>query len=409
MRFFRSSRGDTIVEVLISIAVLSLILSASYALANKSSQAVRQAQERSEALKLSESQLESLKAYLSDPGVSVQPKYFCLYQDNQGDNDPANDVLVSQIFTGGQFPPDILDDDQFTSYPDQCKSGTDGRYHTFVKKEGDKYFAAIRWPRVNGEGNDEVSILYKLYEAGSGSALDLTTLPSGETATGSCPTNYELAATGNCEKIPPSITVTVKKVQPGAGNTTPPCSNSTTDKQGTSVTLNPGSLSGTTDANSNISFTRLQFSQPYTASYSVPSNYQACGSTSSGVTTDETPNANYTIPFVIRPICTGSLTTVPVYEWRLVHVGWAHTGWHIGAYYRSAWHTTSAFGYGLVFINDTPHGHPNAWRWWNSAIPSRGNQSLYDYYDAYPAYTPIYEWHYIHVSNTTVDTRSCPP
>lgn len=56
------NRGDTIVEVLLSTAVIVAILGASYALSNRSLQTGRAAQERAEALKVAETQVERLKA-----------------------------------------------------------------------------------------------------------------------------------------------------------------------------------------------------------------------------------------------------------------------------------------------------------------------------------------------------------
>lgn len=64
-QIFKNNKGDTIVEVLISIAVLGLILSVSYALANRDTQYVQQSQERAEAQKISEQQLELLRDYLT--------------------------------------------------------------------------------------------------------------------------------------------------------------------------------------------------------------------------------------------------------------------------------------------------------------------------------------------------------
>lgn len=60
-RFLSHERGDTIVEVLIAIAVVSMTLGGAYVTTNKSLRADRGAQERSNALKLVETQLESLK------------------------------------------------------------------------------------------------------------------------------------------------------------------------------------------------------------------------------------------------------------------------------------------------------------------------------------------------------------
>src|SRR5687767_4350813 len=62
-------RGDTIVEVLIAIAVVSLILGGAYTTTNRSMQATRSAQERSVALTLAESQIERLNGMMGRPAA----------------------------------------------------------------------------------------------------------------------------------------------------------------------------------------------------------------------------------------------------------------------------------------------------------------------------------------------------
>ena len=55
-------RGDTMIEVLVAIAIISLVLVTAYALTNKNTQAIQANQERIQAQHLAESQLEALKA-----------------------------------------------------------------------------------------------------------------------------------------------------------------------------------------------------------------------------------------------------------------------------------------------------------------------------------------------------------
>lgn len=54
-------RGDTIVEVLIAIAVISGVLATSYAIVNSNSRSYQQGSERVEALKIAEERLELLR------------------------------------------------------------------------------------------------------------------------------------------------------------------------------------------------------------------------------------------------------------------------------------------------------------------------------------------------------------
>lgn len=55
-------RGDTIVEVLIAIAIVSLVLTAAYVISNKNTIAIQSNQERIQAQHLVEAQIEALRA-----------------------------------------------------------------------------------------------------------------------------------------------------------------------------------------------------------------------------------------------------------------------------------------------------------------------------------------------------------
>ena len=62
LSFNSSQRGDTIVEVLIAMAVASSVLGITYATMNRNLLITRGAQERTEAAKLAQGQLEILKS-----------------------------------------------------------------------------------------------------------------------------------------------------------------------------------------------------------------------------------------------------------------------------------------------------------------------------------------------------------
>lgn len=75
-----TERGDTIVEVLISIAVVSLILGGAYVTTNRSLQSSRASQERTNGTKLVEGQLEAIKdlANTTPAAVFNGPSPFCI-------------------------------------------------------------------------------------------------------------------------------------------------------------------------------------------------------------------------------------------------------------------------------------------------------------------------------------------
>ena len=60
-RLINNQAGDTIIEVMLAIAVIGMVLGASYATATRALRTGRFAQEQTEALKLAESQIEKLK------------------------------------------------------------------------------------------------------------------------------------------------------------------------------------------------------------------------------------------------------------------------------------------------------------------------------------------------------------
>ena len=73
-------RGDTIVEVLIATAVVSLVLTGAMAVSNNSLKQIRGAQERSEAQAYAQSTVELLDGYTGAKGNALNDK--CLYIDN---------------------------------------------------------------------------------------------------------------------------------------------------------------------------------------------------------------------------------------------------------------------------------------------------------------------------------------
>lgn len=382
MKWLKNQKGDTVVEVLLSVAVLSLILSISYGLANRSTMAVRASQERSEALKVNEAQQESLKTYLSDPNHEV----------------PAEDVPFCLSAGAIQTPP-------------ACSEGTDSRYSTQIILDNGVYTATTTWDRISG-GQDRLQIAYKVYLA-SDTEIDLTEEP--DDGSQSCPDDYELTELG-CAPIPPNIRVTVKKVRALDNNrVTPTCTDTKENKQGISVTLD--GVTQQTGTDSTTLFTRKDFNRNHTATLTVPAGYQACNGLTSSVTTTSQPRAVFdTSPELsIRPICTGSITQQPVYGWVNVLVDW-NSGWSVGGYIKSYRYSTGGYplGYGPTFISYMPAGpeglggYTNIFRWANGNPAANPAGNLYDFYFGNYWQTPIYQQQWLQTGTTPVDTRACP-
>lgn len=132
-------RGDTIVEVLIAIAVVSMVLGSAYAITNRTVKSQQLTIEHTEALKLVESQLEAVRADVQANGASsavfaVDDK-FC--------------------FQGTTFKSDEA----------SCTSGPNLRYTVYVTRDtsdSNKFSSRATWKGVNG-GDDTVSLTYKVY------------------------------------------------------------------------------------------------------------------------------------------------------------------------------------------------------------------------------------------------------
>ena len=137
-------RGDTIVEVLISIAVVSLILGGAYVTTNNSLQGTRASQERSDSLKVAESQLEALKSMaLSDPDTifgSPTSTPFCI----------SNGAVQSATNA-------------------RCKVSAEGTqttiepaYNISITKNGNTFTIRNSWSGLKGK-QERLNLTYKVY------------------------------------------------------------------------------------------------------------------------------------------------------------------------------------------------------------------------------------------------------
>jgi len=154
--------GDTIVEALIATAIVGLTIGLAYGIATRSIRSARQAQERIEAVKIAETQIETMKAYASDDNSTNDEFFgngnaFCL---------TAAGVLVR---TGLTTVPDFGDDQlNATEYSENCRQGENQRYHVAVQRtdlnEGRYQFTvSVRWFSFGELDKEQVQILYRLH------------------------------------------------------------------------------------------------------------------------------------------------------------------------------------------------------------------------------------------------------
>lgn len=152
-----SSRGETIVEVLVVMAVLSSVLGSAFALSSKTINVNRESQERSRAVGYAQNQLERLKGVV-DQSNSTTPNKFCF--SNAGVIVP---ILPANYAGVGNASPDA---DDFTKYPTEC---IDGLFHAVIVYDsplaptnGTKtYTSYVRWDKIGQTGHNNVVLKYR--------------------------------------------------------------------------------------------------------------------------------------------------------------------------------------------------------------------------------------------------------
>jgi type II secretory pathway pseudopilin PulG len=87
-----NSRGDTIIEVLIAIGIVSLVLTSAYALTNKNVSSIMQVQEQGYAQKLVEQQVELLRAAVTKPTADG-----CFHPDNGAFVTPVSNATCKPV------------------------------------------------------------------------------------------------------------------------------------------------------------------------------------------------------------------------------------------------------------------------------------------------------------------------
>lgn len=154
--------GDTIVEVLMAVVVVGLAIGLGYSVASRSLRTNRQAQERVEALKQVETQLELLKKQASVSTASdpiFQAGSFCL-RDNSG--------AVERFDVSA---PASLDEDSLNSLEYANGNCVDGLYHTRitpVATGGTRQFdVTARWFSLGNTDKEETVVTYRVSPEGT--------------------------------------------------------------------------------------------------------------------------------------------------------------------------------------------------------------------------------------------------
>lgn len=136
---FRSSRGDTIVEVLFAMAVIGLTIGVGYGISNRAIIAGRDAQERSESSKYVEAQLEKIILASSDPSYGIfeeaESTIYCL-----------DDSLTIQ-------------DNSITP----CNFGPEGRYTVTISRDDNLFIVTGTWQNIRSGSTNSASMVYRTY------------------------------------------------------------------------------------------------------------------------------------------------------------------------------------------------------------------------------------------------------
>lgn len=150
--FMARQAGDTIVEVLIAIVIISTILTGAFAVSQHSVKAVRDSQEHAEVAQLLQGQIEMLRsaAEKSSPDVFSAPAVFCLTTDS------SNNIAIVPITSGVS---------NYAGYPPQCKL-ENNLYNINIQynSSANTFTATANWDSITGSPAQE-QLVYSAYKA----------------------------------------------------------------------------------------------------------------------------------------------------------------------------------------------------------------------------------------------------
>ncbi len=123
IKAIKNQRGDTIIEVMIALSVLMVIIVGGYSIATRSLNGVRIAQERSEASKIAEGQLEAINERIAAAGGNSYGRRHCCWRS--GHHSDEDGVFWFVEFHRGSVCGDVRCRRRHVPYG----SGAKGRRH----------------------------------------------------------------------------------------------------------------------------------------------------------------------------------------------------------------------------------------------------------------------------------------
>lgn len=134
----KSQNGDTLVEVLIAITVVSMVLVAAYVTTSRNLGTLQDTQEHSQALQLAQTQLEILH---NSSSLSTFPAHSCFKNDGSGAIVNGTNCKVD---AGG------------TPTPNQPQFTID-----ITNPSGTNFTIAVSWPSIHPGETDNVTLFYQ--------------------------------------------------------------------------------------------------------------------------------------------------------------------------------------------------------------------------------------------------------
>lgn len=146
-----TNRGDTIVEVLICLALVSLILAGAYSLTNQNVRQIQDTNERSQALQLAQEQIERLRIFVPAQIAAGQ-----------------STALANQCLDSGASP----QSPSSPQNPDDCDVSPSGSLATdcsspfcykivIVAAAANSYQVIVTWPSLVAGGTSQVTEYYR--------------------------------------------------------------------------------------------------------------------------------------------------------------------------------------------------------------------------------------------------------
>ncbi|MEO6761684.1 MAG: prepilin-type N-terminal cleavage/methylation domain-containing protein [Candidatus Saccharimonadales bacterium] len=410
----RKQRGDTIIEVMVSLAVLGLAFAVSYATANRSLAVSQTNQEHSRALELLSTQVELARSYVTNPDLyNTSGQWFCMHYDE------VTKAVAIQRYSV---------DNNIADAPSDCQAPVNSSinytiYASYEKRpdasspvDQDIFKFTIDWPGLGTLGQQQEQINYKLHEQISADSLGVGGgVGGGGGGVGGGGGGGGGGGVGGGgapapAPWPASIVVTVKQMRPGPGNTTPSCT--TANINGASSASNMGvkladsggaSYTQSTDSSSTTTFSGLTGGDLYTASI-AQGDYLACNSPSVRAVNKATIPLGETL--IAQPICK------QVYEQTGTQPQWGIVGYHSVlrsrqefagyqyVYSHTAWFSSNR-GSGIYPGNGTYWTYAGG-SWYYSQYVQQAVYNTVYYYDSVPdygwIYTPVYGY-----------VNKCPP